>query len=76
MKSRKALVSIYLSYHIYIIYVGKKISDEVKQIMGPSTPQIGYNPESGSLSQQKYTHTIPRRPFREDRAEKVNTNWP
>ena len=43
--------------------IGKKISEKVKRIMGPSTPHIGYNPESASLSniQQKGTSTIPRR---------------
>ena len=30
--------------------------------MGPSTPHIGYNPESGSLSNVQ--RTIPRRPGR------------
>ena len=37
--------------------------------MGPSTPHIGYNPESASLSnlQQKDTSTIPRRPSRKSK---------
>ena len=46
--------------------IGKNISDEVKRIMGPSTPNISYNSSSSSLSnaQQRYSTSIPRRPGR------------
>ena len=51
--------------------IGKNISDEVKRIMGPSTPNISYNSIVVAPFQMRNKDTVPA--SQEDQEERENT---
>ena len=55
-------------FHVSIYSVGKKVTSEVRRIMGSSTPRMSYSTPSHSLVQLSGSMQIPRKPKRKAKA--------